>query len=75
VIEAHLAEGNVGEALRQYERCRAQLEQELGVCPSTAVTALLPVDPELLHRTPAVLSRGGRMVSETGTFGEGCVQT
>jgi DNA-binding SARP family transcriptional activator len=48
VIEAHLAEGNVGEALRQYERCRRQLEQDLGVRPSNAVTALLPVDPETL---------------------------
>jgi DNA-binding SARP family transcriptional activator len=43
VIEAHLAEGNVGEAVRQYERCRRQLQQELGVSPSPAITALVPL--------------------------------
>lgn len=41
VISVHLAEGNYGEAVRQYERCCAVLSSELGVAPSRALTALL----------------------------------
>ncbi|MFJ1708998.1 BTAD domain-containing putative transcriptional regulator [Kitasatospora sp. NPDC088346] len=48
VISAHLAEGNVAEALRQFETCRRVLHDQLGVEPSTALSALLPSRP----RTP-----------------------
>jgi DNA-binding SARP family transcriptional activator len=44
LIKAHLAEGNQGEANRQYELCRHILRDELGVEPSTALRALLPKD-------------------------------
>jgi DNA-binding SARP family transcriptional activator len=41
VIRAHLAEGNVGEARRQFERCRLLLGKELGVHPSEELRALI----------------------------------
>ncbi|MEM9520370.1 MAG: BTAD domain-containing putative transcriptional regulator [Actinomycetota bacterium] len=40
VIEAHIAEGNRREARRHYEHLASLLREELGVCPSPAVTAL-----------------------------------
>jgi DNA-binding SARP family transcriptional activator len=42
VIQAHLAEGNVAEALRQYERYAAVLRQDLGFEPSPRMRGLLP---------------------------------
>ncbi len=44
VIELHLAEGNWGEATRQYDRCRALLRTELGVEPSLRTQALMHPD-------------------------------
>jgi DNA-binding SARP family transcriptional activator len=41
LIKAHLAEGNHGEAYRQYQLCREILRDELGVEPSNALRALL----------------------------------
>ncbi|MFI6449542.1 BTAD domain-containing putative transcriptional regulator [Kitasatospora sp. NPDC050543] len=41
VIRVHLAEGNLGEAVRQFEACRAVLRSELGVGPSPLLQALL----------------------------------
>jgi DNA-binding SARP family transcriptional activator len=41
VIRVHLAEGNAGEAWRQYERCRDVLARELGVAPSEQLRAML----------------------------------
>lgn len=41
VIEVHLAEGNVGEALRQYDACRHLLDDGLGIRPSKAPQALV----------------------------------
>ena len=34
LVRVHLAEGNVGEAVRQYELCRSLLREKLGVEPS-----------------------------------------
>jgi DNA-binding SARP family transcriptional activator len=45
LIRAHLAEGNRWEAVRQYQRCRRLLLDELGLEPSPALRALLPVVP------------------------------
>jgi DNA-binding SARP family transcriptional activator len=42
LIEAHLAEGNVAEALRQYDRYAAVLRQDLGFEPSPRMRGLLP---------------------------------
>ena len=42
LVKAHLAEGNRLEAVRQYERCRCLLLDELGLEPSTALRTLLP---------------------------------
>jgi DNA-binding SARP family transcriptional activator len=46
LIRAHLAQGNHGEAMRQYDAYRRLLDQELGIEPSPAmeelVAALLP---------------------------------
>lgn len=41
LIAAHLAEGNCGEALRQYESCRMLLRRDLGVAPSAALEGLV----------------------------------
>jgi DNA-binding SARP family transcriptional activator len=50
VIEVHIAEGNVGEALRQYDRFRHLLRDELGLPPSPAlrdvIDGLLDADPD-----------------------------
>jgi DNA-binding SARP family transcriptional activator len=42
VVRVHLAEGNVTEALRQYEVCRRLFATELGLEPSALLTDLLP---------------------------------
>lgn len=41
LIEAHLAEGNVAEALRQYDVCAIQLEEALGLAPTASLRALV----------------------------------
>jgi DNA-binding SARP family transcriptional activator len=41
LIEVHLAEGNVAEALRQYELFRRLLRDELGLPPSNAIRRLV----------------------------------
>jgi DNA-binding SARP family transcriptional activator len=48
LIKAHLAEGNHGEANRQYQLCRHILRNELGVEPSNALRALLSKDHRAL---------------------------
>lgn len=42
LIEAHLAEGNVDEAVREFHHFRDLLERELGVQPTARLTGLLP---------------------------------
>lgn len=42
LIKVHLAEGNIGEAVRQLRRCEALFERELGMRPSTQLTELIP---------------------------------
>jgi DNA-binding SARP family transcriptional activator len=42
LVKAHLAAGNRGAALRQYERCRSVLLDELGLEPSPTLRDLLP---------------------------------
>jgi DNA-binding SARP family transcriptional activator len=41
VMEAHVAEGNLVEASRQYEQLRDLLREHLGTCPSARVRELL----------------------------------
>lgn len=41
LIEAHLADGNCSEALRQYRRLEMSLGEELGVGPSESLVALM----------------------------------
>lgn len=41
MMEVHIRQGNVGEALRQYERYRSLLWAELGIAPGLRVTALI----------------------------------
>ncbi|MEV0174623.1 BTAD domain-containing putative transcriptional regulator [Streptomyces sp. NPDC050803] len=50
VVAAHLAEGNVGEAVRHYEAFRRLLDEELGVEPSSRFTRMLPVRPDAVRR-------------------------
>src|SRR5262249_6591614 len=40
LIELHLSNGNRGEALRAFERCKRLLDEELGVAPSDETEAL-----------------------------------
>jgi DNA-binding SARP family transcriptional activator len=57
VIAVHLAEGNIGEALRQFERCRRELVAELGCDPSPELHLMVfspgPASHEGLRRVPA----------------------
>jgi hypothetical protein len=39
LMRAHAASGNVGTALRAYERCRATLRDQLGALPSPSTRA------------------------------------
>jgi DNA-binding SARP family transcriptional activator len=48
LIKAHLAEGNQGEADRQYQLCRHLLRDELGVEPSNALRILVSKDRRVL---------------------------
>jgi DNA-binding SARP family transcriptional activator len=41
LIAAHLAEGNCGEAIRQYDSCRRLLRRDLGIAPSPALDGLV----------------------------------
>jgi DNA-binding SARP family transcriptional activator len=45
LIDAHLAEGNVSEALRIYRAYAALLRAELGIAPGPALAAGLPARP------------------------------
>jgi len=56
LIRAHLAEGNRWEAVRQYERCRRLLLDDLGLEPSEALRDLLPAP----SRQPVPAPRHGR---------------
>lgn len=73
VIEIHLAEGNAGEALRQFETYRRLVRDELGIAPSPAIRGLVqgllgrPVDDAAGPAGPAgsaapagPVPRGGR---------------
>lgn len=51
VIVVHLAEGNVGEALRQFHSCRRVLERELDIEPSPELMRLVPGLGDSLHRS------------------------
>jgi DNA-binding SARP family transcriptional activator len=42
VIRVHLAEGNVAEAIREFDRFRTLLHDELGVEPTEHISALVP---------------------------------
>ncbi|WP_236681061.1 AfsR/SARP family transcriptional regulator [Streptomyces siderophoricus] len=42
LMEAHLAEGNLSEAVRQYRTYAGLLRRELGVEPTVHLTSLLP---------------------------------
>jgi DNA-binding SARP family transcriptional activator len=52
LIKAHLAQGNRGEAIRQFVRYRALLRDELGLEPSADLTALVGL--ERSRRQPGV---------------------
>src|SRR6266498_4174741 len=41
LVRVHLAEGNVGEAIRQYRLCRRLLREQLGVSPSEQMEELV----------------------------------
>jgi DNA-binding SARP family transcriptional activator len=55
LIKAHLAEGNVDEAIRQFESFRRVLEGELGVEPSRRLVGLFPANG--VERTRTVTPR------------------
>jgi DNA-binding SARP family transcriptional activator len=54
LVRAHLAEGNAVEALRQYDRFRLLLDDELGLSPTPAFQRLVAAcAPRPVRRTPA----------------------
>lgn len=60
LIQIHLAEGNLSEARRQFQRCKQLLAEELGVEPSDSIRRLLEQrqtrwgSPQLSDRTRAL---------------------
>jgi DNA-binding SARP family transcriptional activator len=44
VISIHLAEGNISDARRAYDRCRRIMVRDVGVEPSPAITRMLAFD-------------------------------
>jgi DNA-binding SARP family transcriptional activator len=52
VVRLHLAEGNVGEAIRQYKLCARLLREQLGIVPSTSMEALMMRRPAALALAP-----------------------
>ncbi|MFB7614924.1 BTAD domain-containing putative transcriptional regulator [Kitasatospora sp. NPDC056181] len=61
VIAVHLAEGNLGEARRQSEACRAILLRELGVGPSPLLRALLDGAEDAGHRQAGAAPQAGAL--------------
>lgn len=59
VVSAHLAEGNVGEAVRHYEAFRRLLEDELGIAPSPRFARMLPERAGAGGSTPLARQRRG----------------
>lgn len=57
VVSAHLAEGNVAEAVRHYEGFRRLLDEELGVEPSPRFARMLPEGPRDRARKAAPCTR------------------
>ncbi len=53
LVKAHLAAGNRGAALHQFEQCRRILREELGLEPSTSLRDLVPLRAE--HGAPSRL--------------------
>jgi DNA-binding SARP family transcriptional activator len=49
LITVHLREGNYGEALHQYQRCRALMHDELGVAPSPRLHHLISAPHKALR--------------------------
>lgn len=62
VIEAHLAEGNLNEARRQLQRCRALLNDQLGLEPSADLVSR--VETSMAAQRP---DRQGRPMARNGT--------
>lgn len=54
LMKAHLAAGNRGAALQQYEQCRSVLRDELGLEPSPTLRSLLPSSIARDGRPPAL---------------------
>lgn len=75
VIRCHLAEGNLVEAVRQYERFATVLARELGATPSPRMTSLLtargagrgPGNAAPFRPASPVSSTGGRVVGSRGS--------
>lgn len=42
VMRVYLADGNPGQAIRQYQLCERLFGEQLGICPSTQIQDLLP---------------------------------
>lgn len=60
MIGMHLAEGNVGEAVRQYDTCERLMSSELGVRPSRQTVRLLEEGVAVRRRTRAPARRSSR---------------
>ena len=61
LVTAHLAEGNIAEAIRHYQRYAALLARELGIAPHPSFTELLT--PALLHCRSGGRRRGRTTVT------------
>jgi DNA-binding SARP family transcriptional activator len=62
VMRVHLAEGNVGEAIRQYTLCARLLRERLGIAPSPSMEALVarPASARAAHRGAEIVAMRAR---------------
>jgi len=59
LIAVHVRAGNLGEAVRQYERCRTLIRRELGIEPSRELAELIATSrPTRTGKTGALISLG-----------------
>lgn len=65
LISAHLVEGNVSEALRQFERFRRLVRDELGIDPSAAMNAL--VHPLVVRGNPNASDTAARLLRSSAS--------
>ena len=67
LIEVHVAEGNMSEAWRQFQRCRRMLREELGIGPSDSMRMLLEQAPGNARPRPLSVGSGSAVTGHASS--------